>query len=385
MKHFLRRVVEVDDFLGLHMTRRKKMERKMTGSQTANILIVDDTTSNLVILAEMIKSIGYIARPVTSVKQALSAIAAKKPQLILLDIAMPEIDGFDFCEILKQDPIMRDVPIIFISALNSTEDKVKGFKLGAVDFISKPFELEEITLRINTHLKIFQMQNELKVHNRRLFKMFNKQVEKVTDEQKQLIYTLCKMVEAREDKEGKHLEHVVSYCKLLAMSLQFSPKFEKRVTASFLDSLLMAAPLHDIGKVYIRDEILLKPGPLTEEEMEIVKTHTELGAEGIREMYEKNPSDSLKMAMDIAKYHHEKWDGTGYPCGLAGDEIPLSARILAVVDVYDILTSNRCYRDAYTHEEAIAIMKQESGKSFDPDIIEIFLKIQKRFQKNVSH
>ena len=361
------------------------MERKMTGSQTANILIVDDTTSNLVILAEMIKSIGYIARPVTSVKQALSAIAAKKPQLILLDIAMPEIDGFDFCEILKQDPIMRDVPIIFISALNSTEHKVKGFKLGAVDFISKPFELEEITLRINTHLKIFQMQNELKVHNRRLFKMFNKQVEKVTDEQKQLIYTLCKMVEAREDKEGKHLEHVVSYCKLLAMSLQFSPKFEKRVTASFLDSLLMAAPLHDIGKVYIRDEILLKPGPLTEEEMEIVKTHTELGAEGIREMYEKNPSDSLKMAMDIAKYHHEKWDGTGYPCGLAGDEIPLSARILAVVDVYDILTSNRCYRDAYTHEEAIEIMKQESGKSFDPDIIEIFLKIQKRFQKDVSH
>ncbi len=361
------------------------MERKMTGNQTANILIVDDTTSNLVILAEMIKSIGYIARPVTSVKQALAAIAVKKPQLILLDIAMPEIDGFDFCEILKQDPIMRDVPIIFISALNSTEDKVKGFKLGAVDFISKPFELEEITLRINTHLKIFQMQNELKIHNRRLFKMFNKQVEKVTDEQRQLIYTLAKMMEAREDKEGTHLEHIMSYSKLLAMSLQFSPKFEKQVTASFLDALLMAVPLHDIGKVYVRDEILLKPGPLLDEEMDVVKTHTTLGAEAIREMYEKNPSDYLKMAIDIAQCHHEKWDGTGYPCGLAGDEIPLSARILAVVDVYDILTSNRCYRDAYTHEEAIEIMKQESGKSFDPDIIEIFLKIQKRFQKNVSH
>lgn len=358
------------------------MERKIISDHTANILIVDDTTSNLVILAEMIKSIGYIARPVTSVKQALSAIAVKKPQLILLDISMPEIDGFDFCEIIKQDPIMKDVPIIFISALNSTEDKVRGFKLGAVDFISKPFELEEITLRINTHLKIFQMQNELKIHNRQLFKMFNSQVEKVTNEQKQLIYVMAKIIEAREDIQGEHIDHLLEYCKVLAMSLQFSPKFEKSVTTSFLDTFLMAVPMHDIGKNLLRDEIVLKPGKLSAEEWELMKGHTLLGEKYIQELYDNNENEYLKIAADVAKYHHEWWDGTGYPCGLKGEEIPLAARILAVADVYDILTSNRCYRSAYSHEDAVAIMKEETGTHFDPDIMEVFLKIQKRFQMN---
>lgn len=357
------------------------MDERIGGNQTANILIVDDTTSNLVILAEMIKSIGYIARPVTSVKQALAAIAVKKPQLILLDISMPEIDGFDFCEILKKDPIMKDVPIIFISALNSTEDKVKGFKLGAVDFISKPFELEEITLRVNTHLKIFQMQNELKVHNKRLFKMFSDQVKKVTEEQKQLIYSLTKLVESRDDLEGKHIENVAEFCKLLSLSLQFSPKFEKKVTAGFLDAISMAAPLHDIGKLTIRDEIVLKEGPLTAHEMEIMKTHTINGAESLKEIYDACKNEYLKMAIEIANYHHEKWDGTGYPCGLKGEEIPLSARIVSIVDVYDILTSKRCYRDAFSYEEALNIMAGESGKSFDPNIMEVFFKIQKRFYK----
>lgn len=357
------------------------MDERIGGNQTANILIVDDTTSNLVILAEMIKSIGYIARPVTSVKQALSAIAVKKPQLILLDISMPEIDGFDFCEILKQDPTMKDVPIIFISALNSTEDKVKGFKLGAVDFISKPFELEEITMRVNTHLKIFQMQNELKVHNKRLFKMFSDQVKKVTEEQKQLIYSLTKLVEARDDLGGKHIENVGEYCKLLSLSLQFSPKFEKKVTAGFMDAISMAAPLHDIGKLTIRDDIVLKEGPLTTQEMEVMKNHTTNGAESLKEIYDACGNDYLKMAIEIANYHHEKWDGTGYPCGLKGEEIPLAARIVSIVDVYDILTSKRCYREAFSHEEAINIMTAESGKSFDPNIMEVFFKIQKRFQK----
>lgn len=359
------------------------MKQKLTGNQPANILIVDDTTSNLVILAEMIKSIGYIARPVISVKQALAAIAVEKPQLILLDISMPEIDGFDFCEILKQDSVMKDVPIIFISALNSTEDKVKGFKLGAVDFISKPFELEEITLRINTHLKIFQMQNELKVHNKQLFKMFNNQVKKVTNEQRQLIYVLSKMAEEREDLEGKHIDHLISYSKLLAMSLQFSPKYEKQVTATFLDSLLMAVPLHDIGKMCIRDSVLCKAGPLSEEEMELVKTHTIEGAKRIDEMNQDCQNDTLKMAREIAYCHHEKWDGSGYPCGLKGEDIPLSARIVSIVDVYDVLTSKRCYRDAFTHEQALEIMREETGKSFDPDIMDVFFKIQKRFQKEM--
>lgn len=357
------------------------MANRLAGTQTPNILIVDDTTSNLVILAEMIKSIGYIARPVVSVKQALSAIAVRKPHLILLDISMPEVDGFDFCEMLKQDTTLNDIPIIFISALNTTEDKVKGFKLGAVDFISKPFELEEITLRINTHLKIFQMQNELKIHNKRLFKMFNDQIKQVTEEQKNLIYALTNLMEIRIEGNDKHVENIGKYSKLMAMSLQFSTKFEKQITAAFLDSIVMVAPLHDVGMLRICDEIVLKPEILTKEEKKVIEEHTLVGASHLKELLEKNQNESMEMAVDIARYHHEKWDGTGYPEGLKGKEIPLAARIVSVVDVYDALTSQRPYRAAYSHEKAIEIMEAENGKSFDPDIMEVFLKIHNQFRK----
>ena len=359
------------------------MDKINQGNAEYNILIVDDTTSNLVILAEMIKSIGYIARPVTSVKQAFAAISKKIPHLILLDISMPDIDGFECCEMLKQDAKTKDIPIIFISALNSTKDKIRGFKLGAVDFIVKPFELEEITLRVNTHLKLYQMQQELKMHNRRLFKMVNEHVQKISDEQKNIIYALMKLSESRDDTSGMHIENVGKNCKLLAMSLQFSPKFEKEVTTSFIDAIELAAPLHDIGKMAIRDNIILKPGKLTAEEMEIMKTHTEIGANNLSEIYNYNEhNDFILMAIDIARYHHENWDGSGYPKGLKGKEIPLSARITAVVDVYDILTSDRCYRKAFSHEDAMRIMIDDAGKAFDPDIIEIFVKIQNQLNKH---
>lgn len=357
------------------------MANRLKEEQIPNILIVDDTTSNLVILAEMIKSIGYIARPVTNVKQALSAIAVHKPHLILLDISMPEVDGFDFCEMLKQDTTLNDIPIIFISALNTTEDKVKGFKLGAVDFISKPFELEEITLRINTHLKIFQMQNELKEHNKRLFKMYNDQIKQVTEEQRHLVYALTKLLEFRMDEQGTHIDNIGRYSKLMAMSLQFSPKFEKQITAGFLDNIVMVAPLHDVGMVRVRDTVVLKDGQLTEQERKYMQNHTIFGAESLRGLYEQNRNGLMEMAENIAKYHHEKWDGTGYPDGLKGEEIPLAARIVSVADVYDSLTSPKSYRKAYTHEEAVAIMKEETGKRFDPNIMEVFFKIHNQFRK----
>lgn len=360
------------------------MRRTQINHSDVNVLIVDDTTSNLLILAEMIKSIGYVARPVTSVRQAQAAIAISKPEIILLDISMPDIDGFDFCEMLKGDDKTKDIPIIFISALNSTEDKIKGFKLGAVDFIAKPFELQEIKLRVNTHLKIYQMQQELKEHNRRLFKMVNDHVKKISEEQKNIIYAVMKLSESRDDITGVHIENVGKNSKLLAMSLQFSAKFEKSVNSAFIDAIEMAAPLHDIGKMAIRESILLKPDKLTEDEMDIVRTHTDIGAKNLQEIYIHNEhNEFIKMAIEIARYHHERWDGSGYPCGLKGIEIPLSARITSVVDVYDILTSDRCYRKAFSHEEAMEIMKEESGKGFDPLIIEIFIKIQNQVRKDL--
>lgn len=359
------------------------MKQAPMNSSNVNVLIVDDTTSNLLILAEMIKNIGYIARPVTSVRQAQAAIAVNKPKIILLDISMPDIDGFDFCEMLKKDEETKDIPIIIISALDSTEDKIKGFKLGAVDFIAKPFELQEIKLRVNTHLKIYQMQQELKDHNRRLFKMVNDHVKKISDEQKNIIYSIMQLSESKDDESGTHILNVGKNSKLLAMSMQFSPRFENSINSSFIDAIEMAAPLHDIGKMAIRDSILLKPGKLTEEEMNIVKTHAEVGAKNLKKIYTYNEhNEFVKMAIEIANYHHEKWDGSGYPCRLQGTEIPLAARITSVIDVYDILTSDRCYRKAFTHENAMEIMLEESGKSFDPDIIKIFVKIQNQIRKD---
>lgn len=349
--------------------------------QQPNILIVDDVSANLVILSEMVKSAGYIPRPVISVKQALAAINQRIPQLILLDITMPEIDGFELCSMLKADAKTRDIPIIFISALDSVEDKVKGFKLGAVDYIAKPFEKEEVTLRLNTHLKIYKMQQELETYNKKLHKMVNSQIQKVADEQKNILYALANLLESRYGSYENHLDIIGANCRLFSMSLQFSPKFDKEITSSFIDSIEAAAQLCDIGTLSIKEDILLKEGPLSPEEWEIMKTHTEEGAKRLEEIYKYSGNNELiGMAVDIARYHHENWDGTGYPYGLKGTKIPLSARIMAIVDAYDSLNHDRCYRKAYSNKESLEIMNSESGKHFDPDMMEIFNKIQKQMR-----
>ena len=350
--------------------------------QVANVLIVDDVTSNLVILAEMIKSAGYVARPVTSAKQALAAIEVKVPQLILLDISMPDMDGYELCEVLKKDVRTRDIPIIFISAMNAMEDKKKGFELGAVDFISKPFEVEEVTIRVNNHLKIYKMQQELEGYNRRLHKMVNDQIRRIEEEEKNFILSMAKLAELKENTDGAHLKNIAKNSKLLAMSLQFSPKFEKEISNSFVETIEIAAGLHDIGKIGLSDQILLKPGALTPEERKVMQKHCELGAQTLQELYDMNDHNKfLKMAIEIARYHHEKWDGTGYPYGLKGKDIPLSARIVAVVDVYDALVGERCYKKARSHEESMKIINEEAGAHFDADIIEIFNKIQNQLQR----
>lgn len=352
-----------------------------SGINIPNILIVDDVSTNLVILSEMIKSAGYIPRPVKSVKQAQAAISQKVPQLILLDISMPVIDGFEFCSMLKADVKTRDIPIIFISALDSVEDKIKGFKLGAVDYIAKPFEKEEVTLRLNTHLNIYKMQQELETYNKKLHKMVSTQMQKVAEEQKNIIYALASLLESRYESDDGHLGIIGSNCRLLAISLQFSPKFDKEITSSFIDSIEVASQLHDIGSFAIRDSIILKEGKLTEEEWEIVKSHTTIGANRLEDIYkDSNKNELINMAIDIARYHHENWDGTGYPYGLKGEEIPLSARIMAIVDVYDALNRDRCYRKAYSNEESLKIMQSECGKRFDPDMMGIFDKVRKQMR-----
>lgn len=347
----------------------------------ANILIVDDVPANLVILSEMIKELGYIPRPVVSVKQAQSAIEKKLPDLILLDVSMPDITGFEYCTMLKADVKTRDIPIVFISALDSVEDKVRGFKLGAVDYIAKPFEKEELTVRLATHLKLHQMQQELESYNHRLHKMVNDQIQMVSREQKNILRALANLVEVKVDESGSHLAMMGANSRLLAMSLQLSVKFEKEITASFIEEIELASQLHDMGLMAIHDSILLKQEELTPEEWEVLKTHAEIGAMHLEEIYEQgSKNDFMKMAIDVARYHHENWDGTGYPRGLRGKEIPLAARIVKIVDCFDVLNRDRCYRGAYTLDEAMAIMRRETGKQFDPEIMEIFGKVQKQMK-----
>lgn len=358
------------------------MEQKIKSEQTANILIVDNTASNLVILTEIIKKAGYLPRPVTSAKQAIHAIQMNLPQLILLNISMPGIDGFEFCEILKKEEWAREIPVIFISSFDSPEQRQQGFEMGAVDFIKEPFVEAEVISRIHTHLRLFKVERELEEEKKQFYKKTKKRIRLFQEEQRRMIYALAQLSESRDDAIGDHLENVGRDCRILAQGLQADNMFQKEITQDFTTKIELAAPLHDIGKIKIPDRILLKPGKLTYEEMEIMKTHTELGAKSLMEIYSSSgQSELITMAIDIVYYHHEKWDGTGYPLGLKGTEIPLAARIMAIVDVYDTLTGERCYKEAFSHEDSVNIINENAGSSFDPDIVKVFNKIQNQLRR----
>lgn len=346
---------------------------------TPNILVIDDVSGNLAILSEIIRRTGYIARPVASAKQAVSAIEELIPNLILLDISMPDIDGFVFCSMLKKNIWTRDIPVIFISAHDTVEDKIKGFRLGAVDYITKPFEAEEVTLRINTHIRMYKMQQQLEVYKKKLYKTINDQMSKYYEEQKNVTHALKVLMSQKYSFEEPHMDRVGKNSKLLAMSLQLTPSFKDQISASFIETIELAAPLHDIGKIAIPDSILLKKGKLSEEENEIIRTHSQIGADTLEEISTRNVrNEFLKMAINISKYHHEHWNGTGYPLGLKGREIPLCARIVAIIDVYDSLSNETVYKEAYSHERSMEIIRDGADILFDPEIVAVFMKIQNR-------
>lgn len=347
-----------------------------------NILLVDDVNANLAVLTEMIHNAGYIARPVTSAIQAVNAIEALIPNLILLDISMPEIDGFVFCSMLKKNAKTRGIPVIFISAMNSPEDKIKGFESGAVDFIAKPFEAEEVLLRIGIHLKMYKMQQELEIYNKKLNRIINEQIGRIYEEQKNIIYALVKLISRRNSFIGGHLDNVGKNSRLLAMSLQLSPKYNNQITNSFIEAIEITSQLYDIGKITISDSVLLKRSELNTEEIELIETHPVVGAEILDEIFNMNKNNELlKMAIEIAKYHHENWDGSGYPEGLSGTEIPLPARIVSIIDIYDSLVFRKGEKITFTHEESMKLINDGAGTLFDPDIIKVFNMIQNQLVK----
>ena len=354
----------------------ESMERQ---GDVPQILIVDDVDANLMILENIILEMGYAPRCANSASEATKLIAERLPQLILLDVFMPEMDGYEFCERLKENPITRNIPIIFISAADSSEDKVRGFKLGAVDYIGKPFEVTEVTMRVRNHLKIYEMQQELELTNRRLNSVINSQSRRIEDEQKNILYALATLAQGKDESVRNHLEHVSYNCRLLAQSLQFSPSFTEEISESFIDTIAVASRLHDIGNIQAPCNMLLGTGTWGPEEMKAVKRHVEQGAEILERVYASTPENSfLPMAIEIARYHHARWDGKGYPQNAVGKEIPLSARITIILDIYDTLMGERSYKRAYSKEESLKIIEEGVGIFFDPEIADVFFKVQKQ-------
>lgn len=360
------------------------METRMRA--TPRILVVDDADVNLKILEKMIKKLGYKPCMATSVKEALQKIEESLPQLVLSDISMPEVDGYEFCTMLKATPLTRDIPVIFISGLDSGADKIRGFEVGGVDFISKPFEEAEVAVRIDTHLKIYEMQHQLEVYNKQLNVTIEEQLKRIEEEQKNILYALAKVAEGgKKINCYSHLENVAENARILAQGMAFSPVFEEQISQSFIDVIGIAAMLHDIGKISIPDSILHKESRLTDSEREYVATHTVRGAEILKEISEDcGKNKFVQMAIEIAQYHHERWNGTGYPKGLAGKDIPLAARIVAVAEIYDTLLHKQYEKPALSQKDALRWMEAESGKRFDPDILTVFLKINRQLRTTVN-
>ena len=350
-------------------------DAKQTDAVCGNILVVDDVPANLTLLSGMLREKGHRVRPVPSGKLALKAVEHEPPDLILLDITMPEMDGFEVCRRLKEDVKSRDIPIIFISALTETLDKVKAFGSGGVDYVTKPFQFEEVEARVETHLKLRRYQLHLE-------ELVQEKVKEISDSQLSTIFALSKLSESRDKETGSHLERVQIYCKMLAEALSREEPYGDVIDAAFINDIFNAAPLHDIGKVASPDHVLLKASKLTDEEFAIMKQHALVGAntmESVQQKYDKNAF--IKMGISIARSHHEHWDGTGYPDALEGDKTPLAARIMAVADVYDALRSTRCYKGSFSRELSRKIIEDGSGTQFDPVLVKTFLALEESFDR----
>ncbi|MEI6708413.1 MAG: HD domain-containing phosphohydrolase [Methylococcales bacterium] len=334
------------------------MIEQQLSTYIADILVVDDTLANLQLLANMLKGEGYKVRPASSGVMALQAVAKKQPDLILLDIKMPDMDGYEVCTMLKANPQTCDIPVLFISALNDVTNKIKAFNVGGLDYINKPFQFDEVKARVSTHLKLKAYQNCMEEKIAQGIREINELNEEIINTQRELIFTMGEICETRSHETGLHVKRVAEYSYLLA----------NLCGCQEAELIRQASPMHDIGKVAIPDHILNKAGRLNPDEWEIMKTHSVLGFE----MLSVSQRPLLQMAATIAYQHHEKWNGEGYPRGLKGDEISIAGRISAVADVFDALGSDRCYKQGWTLDRILTYFEEEKAKHFDPTLVALF-------------
>ena len=340
----------------------------------ATILIVDDTPENLSVLNGLLSPLHRV-RAVNSGQRALRAAASQpRPDLILLDVMMPGMDGYEVIGRLQADPGTADIPVIFVSALDGSDDEERGLTLGAKDYITKPIRPAIVIARVKAHLDLKAARDRLQDSNRSL----GEEIDQIQDVS---IRALARLAEIRDPETGNHLRRTQNYVRTLAMELRSHPRFAAFLTEHNIDVLFKSAPLHDIGKVGIKDDILRKPGRLTPEEWEVMKTHSLLGYEALKqaESEAEKSIEFLSMAKDIAHYHHEKWDGSGYPAGLAGDLIPISARLMALADVFDALINPRVYKGAFSLQRALQIIREGRGSHFDPDVVDAFFAREEEF------
>jgi len=305
------------------------------------ILAVDDEASNLQLLRQILQD-HYRLRFAKDGPRALELVREEAPDLVLLDVMMPGMSGYEVCAALKADPRTASIPVIFVTALTDTDDEVEGFEAGAVDYITKPVSPPIVRARVRTHLSLVRM-------------------EALRESRLEIVQRLGLAAEYKDNETGLHVIRMSHFSRILGLAAG--------MTELDADDLLHAAPMHDVGKIGIPDRILQKPGPLDPDEWKIMQSHAAIGAEIIGE----HPNGMLALARNIALTHHEKWDGSGYPKGLKGEEIPLEGRITAIADVFDALTSVRPYKKAWTEEEALDFLVQQKGKHFDPALVDLFL------------
>ncbi len=343
----------------------------------AKILIVDDVELNRMVLEEIVSSMGCDPVLAESGEQALQLAESCVPQLILSDISMPGMDGYELCKILKANKKTMDIPIIFISAFDDPGDIVDGLKLGGEDYITKPFIMEVVQARVAVHLHLNAAKRELIEMNRKLQISVSEQLKQMEEEKKNILYALANIAAQNSGCEPGYTQRLRSNCRILAQGMQLSPQFEDQISDSYIDTIELAAALCDIGNIGISKELLQKESGLTEEETDILHNHTDIGAKLLSDLYVNSDyNDFLGISIDISHYHHENWDGSGYPDGLKGEQIPVSAQIVSIMEAYCTLTG----RKMYSRQEALEVMGKESGVRFNPEIYNICCKISRQLK-----
>lgn len=355
------------------------MAQEKETKEAAKILVVDDVDANRFVLRDIIQEMGYQPVLTENGMQALKIVDRIRPQLIILDIAMPEMDGYEFCKLMKENADTRDIPIIFISAYDDPADVVRGFDLGGEDYITKPFIPKVVKARLRLHLKFYETNKEMMEMNRRLQTSVSAQLHQLEMEKKKVLYALLRVARENACYDENHMERLCYNCRILAEAMQLSADYSHLISDAYIDTIELAAPLCDLGNVAIPTELLQKKESLLPEELEVIRTHAAIGARILQDIKDTGDyNDFLQMSIDIAQYHHENWDGSGYPSGKKEDEIPLSAQIVSVASAYCAMTENRVYRDSFLIEKALSMMEEDAGKKFNPQIFRILRKIYRQ-------